>query len=114
MTGLNCMLEQDSITLILSPLSAIEEDQARELRTRFGEGSRPFILNGDTNRPDVRHQIARGHYTHIWTSAEIALGELAPKLDKTRKKTMPETLDGLINEGAGGEEAVEALERPQR
>ncbi|KAF2188827.1 hypothetical protein K469DRAFT_71901 [Zopfia rhizophila CBS 207.26] len=74
MMGFNSLFnaEDRSITVI----KAIEQGQARESRNTYKQAIRPFVLNGDSNTLQNRHDIARGMYTHVWTSAEIALGDL--------------------------------------
>ena len=72
-----CNPSSRPITIIISPLKAIEAGQARDAEEKFGRfGVRPFVLNGDTNSAENRHKIARGDYTHVWTSADIAIGEM--------------------------------------
>jgi len=65
---------------------AIEQDQASDLQRLFGNTCRPLVVDGK-NTPEVRHSIITGDYTHIWVSAEVALGELVPGKDKRRKQT---------------------------
>ena len=78
MTGFNKLLNPSlrPLTLILSPLKAIEHGQARELQERFGNDFRPFVLDGDSNSPKARYDIARGNYTHVWLSADIAINDI--------------------------------------
>jgi hypothetical protein len=85
-TGLACLLQrlQDTITLILSPLKAIQQDQSTALQKELGAQFRPFVLNGESNTPEHRHEIAIGAYTHIWLSAEVAIGERCDTVEKRR------------------------------
>jgi len=46
-----------AITLIISPLLAIEQDQAEELVKRFGNSYKPFAVNGRTNTSLNRHVV---------------------------------------------------------
>jgi superfamily II DNA helicase RecQ len=88
-TGFHLLLptSKRAITLIISPLMAIEQDQALDLQRLFGDTCRPLVVDGKNNTPEVRHSIITGNYTHIWVSAEVALGELVPGKDKRRKQT---------------------------
>ena len=52
----------------------------------FGNTCLPLVVDGKNNTPEVRHSIITGNYTHIWVSAEVALGELAPGKAKKRKQ----------------------------
>ncbi|KAH7349217.1 hypothetical protein BKA66DRAFT_575918 [Pyrenochaeta sp. MPI-SDFR-AT-0127] len=70
------------ITLIISPLKAIQNNQSTTLNS-VSSSYRGFVLDGDTNTLTNRHAIARGDYTHIWVSAEIALAEL---LERNREE----------------------------
>jgi hypothetical protein len=51
-----------AVTLIISPLLAIEHDQAEELVKRFGNSYKPFAVNGRTNSPCCR---ARRIYSRL-------------------------------------------------
>jgi superfamily II DNA helicase RecQ len=64
------------ITLIISPLVAIEQDQAEELKNWFGAYAAPVVLDGKNNTAELRAEIARGNYTHVWASAEVVLADL--------------------------------------
>ena len=78
----------DPITLVISPLKAIEQGQARDaFKTYHQLGVRPFVLDGENNTPDNRHDIARGRYTHVWLSAEIAVGEALEDPSKVFSKS---------------------------
>jgi len=76
-TGFHLLLPSSSskraITLIISPLMAIEQDQASDLQRLFGNTCRPLVVDGKNNTPEVRHSIITGDYTHIWVSAEVVL-----------------------------------------
>ena len=74
-------LDRQPITLIISPLKAIENGQSAALNSLSPE-YRGFVLNGDTNTATNRHDIACGKYTHVWLSAEIALAELVDCYDE--------------------------------
>lgn len=80
MTGFHNLIppSRQPITLIISPLKAIQNDQSTALNS-ISQDYRGFVLDGDTNSPANRYAIARGSYTHVWVSAEIALGELIDK-----------------------------------
>jgi superfamily II DNA helicase RecQ len=88
-TGFHFLLpaSRRAITLIISPLMAIEQDQALDLQRLFGNTCLPLVVDGKNNTPEVRHSIIIGNYTHIWVSAEIALGELVPGKSEKRKQT---------------------------
>lgn len=79
-TGFHEMFDKKAraITLIISPLKAIQNSQAEDT-AQLGREYQGFVLNGETNTVKNRHDIARGGYTHIWTSAEIALGDIVVK-----------------------------------
>ena len=65
--------QHNSITIIISPLKAVEEDQCSD--TKALQGARPCVINGENNTFELRRAIAEGCYTHIWMSPEIALGK---------------------------------------
>jgi superfamily II DNA helicase RecQ len=90
-TGFHLLLpaSKRAITLIISPLMAIEQDQALDLNRLFGGACLPLVVDGKNNTPEVRHSIITGDYTHIWVSAEVALGELVPGKGRKRKQTRP-------------------------
>jgi hypothetical protein len=85
-TGYHTLLkpEAGALTIIISPLKAIENDQAADLR-KLGSNCRPFVVVGETNTPENRRDIALGKYTHIWISAEAVLGDLAEKKSQEYK-----------------------------
>ncbi|KAH7394681.1 P-loop containing nucleoside triphosphate hydrolase protein [Pyrenochaeta sp. MPI-SDFR-AT-0127] len=72
------------ITLIISPLKAIQNNQSTTLNS-VSSSYRGFVLDGNTNTLTNCHAIARGDYIHIWVSAEIALGEL---LERNREEVL--------------------------
>ena len=74
--GLLFPIEDNCITLIVSPLKAIENGQAQDAQEQWGSSIKPLILNSDTNTAQNRHDIACGHYTHVWVSPEILVGDL--------------------------------------
>jgi superfamily II DNA helicase RecQ len=88
-----------AITLIISPLLAIEQDQAEELVKRFGNSYKPFAVNGRTNTSMNRHAIARGEYTHVWVSAEIVLGDLLVEGRSSAKRIKRTYNDGYCDSG---------------
>lgn len=91
MTGYQALLQpgQGAVTLIISPLKAIENSQALKLVEQFGTTMfKPFVLNGDSNSTANRSAIVRGKYTHVWTSAEIAMSSLSEKKN-TKEKLKP-------------------------
>jgi hypothetical protein len=67
----------EGITLIVSPLRAIQRDQADSLAsTSTSEFPfKPFVLDGESNTSINWRDIACGKYTHIWTSAVIIVGD---------------------------------------
>jgi superfamily II DNA helicase RecQ len=73
-TGFHLLLppSKRAITLIISPLMAIEQDQASDLQRLFGNACLPLVVDGKNNTREVRHSIITGNYTHIWVSAEVA------------------------------------------
>jgi len=75
-TGLACLVPR-GITMIISPLKAIQRDQAEALRCSSTPEFpfKPFVLDGDSNTPANRRDIACGKYTHIWTSVEVVVGD---------------------------------------
>ena len=76
MTGFDRLFEKEGgITLIISPLKSIEDGQARECLKIWGNGVRPFVLNGVSNSVGSRRDIASGKYTHVWLSPEFAVGD---------------------------------------
>ena len=95
------------ITLIISPLKAIENDQSMELNS-LSPDYRGFVLDGDTNTVANRHDIACGKYTHVWLSAEIALGEL---VDKSEGKSSRKP--GGSGSKAGGNTTTRTVKRVQ-
>jgi hypothetical protein len=66
------------------PLKAIQQDQSTALQKELGKQFRPFVLDGESNTPEQRHEIATGAYTHIWLSAEVAIGDSCDTLEKRR------------------------------
>ena len=76
--------EAGALTIIVSPLKAIENGQAADL-WKLGSNCRPFVVVGDTNTAENRRDIALGKYTHIWISAETVLGDLVEKKSQEYK-----------------------------
>jgi superfamily II DNA helicase RecQ len=85
-TGYHTLLKPDAgaITIIISPLKAIENGQAADLR-KLGSNYRLFVVVGETNTSENRHDIALGKYTHIWISAEAILGDLVEKKGQSQE-----------------------------
>lgn len=56
------LLKEGGIAIILMPLLALEAEQ----HCKIGAipGSRPCVLNGDTNSPELRMKIRSGTFTH--------------------------------------------------
>ena len=67
MMGFNLLFnaEDRSITVIISPLKAIEQGQARESRNTYKQAIRPFVLNGESNTFQNCHDIAQDMYTYV-------------------------------------------------
>lgn len=104
-TGFNFLIPRTirAITLIISPLIAIEQDQAEELKNRFGADSVPVVLNGENNTAELRDGIARGNYTHVWASAEVVLADLVcnkKKLRTVRRSCVKKFDSGYIDHGS--------------
>ncbi|KAF8350322.1 P-loop containing nucleoside triphosphate hydrolase protein [Amanita rubescens] len=60
----------DKMVIILSPLNALEEDQA----VRFsGIGLKAVAVNGDTYSKDIHKKLEKRHYNVIITSPEMCL-----------------------------------------
>jgi ATP-dependent helicase YprA (DUF1998 family) len=87
-TGLACILSkpEQTITLIISPLKAIQLNQATSLRKEIGDIFRPFVLDDETNTAENRRDIAIGKYTHVWISAEIAISDINTSKERGKKK----------------------------
>lgn len=68
--ALPAIIGHDGIALIILPLLELEADQAGKLAGVAR--CRPFVLNGDTNNSQNRHDIGAGKYTH-GMSGEMAL-----------------------------------------
>jgi len=64
-------LLRGGVTLIITPLLAIEEEQVADLK-KLG-GFAPVALNGLTNTPKLLQDIQNGLYSHIFLSPEIAV-----------------------------------------
>lgn len=82
MRGYHALLQpgERSVTLVISPLNAIENGQAQEPTERFDVAMfKSFVLNGESKTPTNRSAIARGEYRHVWTSAETAIGSSSEK-----------------------------------
>jgi superfamily II DNA helicase RecQ len=55
-----------AVTLIISPLLAIEHDQAEKLVKLFSNSYKSFAINDRTNTSMNCHAIARGEYAHVY------------------------------------------------
>ena len=101
-TGYNFLIPPtiEAITLIISPLVAIEQDQAEELKNRFGPYATPVVLDG---KAELRAEIARGKYTHVWASAEVVLADLVDNNKKSgtvRRSCVKRFSSGYIDQGS--------------
>lgn len=56
------VFDPPKIALIIMPLKALEDQQCMKLA--MIKGCRPFVLNGESNRPVNLQSIAAGYYTH--------------------------------------------------
>lgn len=65
-------LEEDTMTLMIMPLLALEEDQKASIK-KMRANSNPCILNGETMTKELLNEIQSGVYTHVLTSPEIAI-----------------------------------------
>jgi superfamily II DNA helicase RecQ len=104
-TGYNFLIPPTigAITLIISPLVAIEQDQAEELKNRFGPHATPVVLDGKNNTAELRAEIARGDYTHVWASAEVVLADLVDcnkKSGTVRRSCVKRFDSGYIDQGS--------------
>jgi ATP-dependent helicase YprA (DUF1998 family) len=72
--------------LIVSPLKAIQLNQATSLREEIGDIFRPFVLDGETNTAENRRDIAIGKFTHVLISAEIAISDINTLKERGKKK----------------------------
>ena len=61
------------VLLILIPLKLLQAEQC-EMINRLPQG-KAIVLNGENSQKSVFTGVARGHYTHIFTSSEIALSK---------------------------------------
>jgi len=58
---------------MLCPLTALEEDQARQINIL--DSCQACVLNADTQNRKLLEDVKNGCYTYILTIPEIALGE---------------------------------------
>ena len=65
-------LEEDTMTLMIMPLLALEEGQKQAIK-KMQANSNPCILNGETMTKTLLNEIQSGIYTHVLTSPEIAI-----------------------------------------
>lgn len=67
------MTPAPGVVLILMPLKLLQAEQF-EMINRLPQG-KAIVLNGENNQKSVFAGVARGHYTHVFTSPEIALSK---------------------------------------
>ena len=65
-------LKSDTMTLMVMPLLALEEDQKLAIKNMQGN-SNPCILNGETMTKELLSEIQSGVFTDVLTSPEIAI-----------------------------------------
>ncbi|MCJ1348467.1 hypothetical protein MMC31_006699 [Peltigera leucophlebia] len=56
------------------PLKLLQAEQSAMINKKLPNGH-AIVLNGDNNKESTQCEIARGHYTHVFTSPEIALSK---------------------------------------
>ncbi|KAI9840287.1 MAG: hypothetical protein M1837_001774, partial [Sclerophora amabilis] len=66
-------LRTNGMCLVIMPLNVLQQDQLRSMERLLSASC--CVLNGDTNSRSLRNQIAKGDFTHVLTSPEIALQE---------------------------------------
>ena len=64
-------LKPDTMTLMIMPLLALEEDQKLAIK-KMQINSNPCILNGETMTKELLNEIQSGVFTDLLTSPEIA------------------------------------------
>ena len=62
------------VVLVLMPLKLLQAEQSAMINKKLPNGH-AIILNGNNNKENTQCEIARGHYTHVFTSPEIALSK---------------------------------------
>ena len=67
------MMPQTGVVLTLMPLKLLQAEQS-EMINHLPHG-KAIVLNGENNQKHVQDDIARGNYTHVFTSPEIALSK---------------------------------------
>jgi hypothetical protein len=89
-----------AVTLIISPLLAIEQDQAEELVKRFSNSYKPFCCQRQNKHVyESPCYCARRIYTHVWVSAEIVLGGLLVEGRSSARRTKRTYDDGYCDSG---------------
>ena len=71
---LSFMTSNIGVVLILMPLKLLQAEQTTIINQRLPKGN-TIVLNGDNNKETTQCKIARGNYTHVFTSPEIALSK---------------------------------------
>lgn len=67
------MTPTPGVVLVLMPLKLLQAEQGA-LINKLPRG-KAMVLNGENNQKDMQLEIAKGGYTHIFTSPEIALSK---------------------------------------
>lgn len=62
------------VVVVLMPLKLLQAEQSGIINTKLPNGH-AIELNGDNNKESTQREIARGYYTHVFTSPEIALSK---------------------------------------
>lgn len=62
------------VVVVLMPLKLLQAEQSGMINTKLPNGH-AIELNGDNNKESTQREIARGYYTHVFTSPEIALSK---------------------------------------
>lgn len=68
------MTSVPGVVLILMLLKLLQVKQSEIINKKLPNGH-AIVLNGDNNKESTRYEIARGNYTHVFTSPEIALSK---------------------------------------
>lgn len=62
------------VVLVLMPFKLFQAEQSEMINKKLPNGH-AIVLNGDNNKESTQCEIDRGHYTHVFTSPEIALSK---------------------------------------